>query len=74
MSAFIRPLLQKEEHSPIFFKLRDLGTATLVNPGFKKSGTSCSAGVFIHLEWIRVLINKKTSAVLHTEQTGQFGK
>lgn len=30
--------------------------------------------LFIHLECIRILINKKTSAVLHTKQSGQFGK
>lgn len=30
--------------------------------------------LLIHLECIRILINKKTSAVLHKERSGQFGR
>lgn len=30
--------------------------------------------LLIHLECIRILINKKTSAVLHEEQSRQFGR
>ena len=45
---------------------------TLINPGLRRVVRAAVLKLFIHLECIRILINKKTSEVLHKKQIGHL--